>query len=305
MKNDDFISANPFRALDKKQFVKSGKKQSELALTKKPVPEDEAQDDTAMFHAALVNVREFATMKHADIHDDTKSKNTHSINFAPNPKSAENSAQLPEPQKAPNRPIAEPTSKHDELFTNNKDLFSDAMADVRPLSGKGRMVSPIRERPEKRTLPSENLLQDFMDGKIEFALQHTAEYIEGHVHGLDLITVGKLQAGQFSPEAHIDLHGLNADQAFQALLDFIRNAYYKGYRTVLVVTGRGLNSPNGIPVLRTQVQSWLMQEPLRRVLLAFCTAQPAAGGAGALYLLLRKFRKNKGKIYWDRRPVDI
>jgi len=38
--------------------------------------------------------------------------------------------------------------------------------------------------------------------------------------------------------------------------------------------------------------------------LAFCTAKPVDGGPGSLYVLLRKYRK-KGKIFWERYPVDL
>ena len=143
-----------------------------------------------------------------------------------------------------------------------------------------------------------------MDGKVEFSLSGTDEFMEGHVVGLDLLTVGKLQARHYSPEAHIDLHGLNSEQAFQHMVGFFRSAYYKGVRTALVVTGRGLNSPNGVPVLRFKVQQWLTQEPFRRVVLAFCTAKREDGGPGALYVLLRKYRKNSGKVRWDAMPAD-
>ena len=143
-----------------------------------------------------------------------------------------------------------------------------------------------------------------MEGKLEFALAFTDEYVEGHVLGLDLLTVGKLQAGQFSPESHLDLHGMNAQQAFEALVGFFRAAYFKGQRTVLVVPGRGRNSPHGVPILREKVQEWFTQDPFKRVILAFCTARPADGGAGALYVLLRKFRKGQGKVCWERRPAD-
>jgi hypothetical protein len=40
------------------------------------------------------------------------------------------------------------------------------------------------------------------------------------------------------------------------------------------------------------------------VVLAFCTARANDGGAGALYVLLRKKRKDVGKVQWDRIPVD-
>jgi DNA-nicking Smr family endonuclease len=66
-----------------------------------------------------------------------------------------------------------------------------------------------------------------------------------------------------------------------------------------VVTGRGKNSPGGQSILRTETETWLTKEPLRRVVLAFCTAQPKHGGAGAIYILLRKQKKTEGKVRWD------
>lgn len=184
------------------------------------------------------------------------------------------------------------------------DVFCRAMADVTPLPGKGRAVVPEPAPQPGPAFEPSNPLQELVDGKVEFSLSGTDEFMEGHVVGLDLLTVGKLQARQYSPEAHIDLHGLNSEQAFQYLVHFFRGAYYKGVRTALVVTGRGLNSPNGIPVLRFKVQEWLTQDPFRRVILAFCTAKREDGGPGALYVLLRKYRKNSGKVRWDAMPAD-
>ena len=112
----------------------------------------------------------------------------------------------------------------------------------------------------------------------------TDEYMEGHVVGLDQMIMNKLRAGGLSPEAHLDLHGLNAQQAFETLRGFMRGSWYKGLRTILVVPGRGKNSPDG-------------------VVLAFCTAQPHDGGPGSVYVLLRKYKK-KGRVYWERMPAD-
>ncbi len=180
--------------------------------------------------------------------------------------------------------------------------FLRAMGEVRPLQARGREVSP---EPQPGTPPpqGELSLQDFMDGKLEFALSFTDEYLEGHVVGLDQMIMNKLRAGGLSPEAHLDLHGLNAVQAFEALRGFMRSCWYKGLRTVLVVPGRGRNSPDGMGVLREKLQSWLTQDPFKRVVLAFCTAQPHDGGPGSVYVLLRKYRK-KGRIYWERMPAD-
>ena len=180
--------------------------------------------------------------------------------------------------------------------------FLAAMGTVSPLTGGGRDVAPA---PAPATPPphGELSLQDFMDGKLEFALTFSDEYFEGHVVGLDQMILNKLRAGGLSPEAHLDLHGLNAMQAFEALRGFFKGSWYKGLRTVLVVPGRGRNSPDGMGVLREKLQSWLTQDPFKRVVLAFCTAQPHDGGPGSVYVLLRKYRK-KGRIYWERMPAD-
>ena len=180
--------------------------------------------------------------------------------------------------------------------------FLAAMGTVSPLTGGGRDVAPA---PAPSTPPphGDMSLQDFMDGKLEFALTFSDEYLEGHVVGLDLMILNKLRAGGLSPEAHLDLHGLNALQAFEALRGFFKGSWYKGLRTVLVVPGRGRNSPDGMGVLREKLQSWLTQDPFKRVVLAFCTAQPHDGGPGSVYVLLRKYRK-KGRIYWERMPAD-
>ena len=181
-------------------------------------------------------------------------------------------------------------------------VFLQAMGEVAPLQGRGRDVAPV---PETATPPphGDTSLQDFMDGKLEFALSFSDEYLEGHVVGLDQMTINKLRAGSFSPEAHLDLHGLNAVQAFEALRGFLRGSWYKGLRTVLVVPGRGRNSPDGIGILREKLQNWLTQDPFKRVVLAFCTAQPHVGGPGSVYVLLRKYKK-KGRVYWERTPAD-
>lgn len=88
---------------------------------------------------------------------------------------------------------------------------------------------------------------------------------------------------------------MTSDQAHESLLFFIRESYLQGHRCILVVTGRGINSPGGQSILRRETETWLTRDPLKRVVLAFCTAQPKDGGAGAIYVLLRKQKKDPGE----------
>ncbi|MDR3319732.1 MAG: Smr/MutS family protein [Desulfovibrio sp.] len=193
------------------------------------------------------------------------------------------------------------TAQHDD----DAGLFIDAVGQVCPLRTRGREVAT--KLPPVSSVPSENSpandLQKFMEGELKFVLALTNEYLEGHVVGLDVLTMNKLRAGELSPEAHIDLHSLNAVQAFETLRGFMRVCWYKGMRTVLAVPGRGRNSPNGIGVLREKLSHWLTQEPFKRVVLAFCTAQSHDGGLGGIYVLLRKYRK-KDRICWGKMPAD-
>lgn len=186
------------------------------------------------------------------------------------------------------------------------DLFGRAMSGVARLDGKasGRQVSaPVKATPALTPTDPESeaksRLYDLVSGKVEFELEFTDEYVQGFVRGLDTKIFRQLKAGQFSPEAHLDLHGLNAEQAQMAVLQFFRDQYYLGKRCVLLVPGRGINSPGGQAVLKEELKTWLTRDPLKRVVLAFCTAQPRHGGAGAVYALLRQRKKTEGKIRWE------
>ncbi|MFP4516859.1 MAG: Smr/MutS family protein [Desulfovibrionales bacterium] len=203
----------------------------------------------------------------------------------------------------------QPVPKKTREEEPEEHLFSRAMQDVRPVRGRGRQV------PKRRTVPrvppvsdqgaEMRTLKDIVDGTIEFEVEYTDEYVQAHVQGYNTRLFQKLKRGKLSIEGHLDLHGLNAVQAQTALLDFMQRAYMAEKRCVLVVTGRGLNSPAGMPVLKQEIQRWLTQEPFRRVVLAFCTSQPKDGGTGALYVLLRKSKKTRGKVIWNKWPMDL
>lgn len=187
-----------------------------------------------------------------------------------------------------------------QAAAQDAELFSSAMKGVRPVNGKGREIAASPGAKSSVAAPDPaKALRDLLQGKVEFALQHSGEYLEGYVVGMDPAIMARLRAGQYSPEKHLDLHGMNAMQACDALTWFIKDAYQKGLRTVVVVTGRGKNSPDGVGVLRPLLSQWLCKDPFKRVVLAFCTARPHDGGPGAIYVALRKYKKSRGKIVWE------
>jgi DNA-nicking Smr family endonuclease len=80
------------------------------------------------------------------------------------------------------------------------------------------------------------------------------------------------------------LHGLRADQAREALSQFVRDSVKRGMRCVRIIHGKGLGSLGKKPVLKNKVRNWLVQKD---EVLAFCQARAADGGSGALMVLLK------------------
>jgi DNA-nicking Smr family endonuclease len=174
-------------------------------------------------------------------------------------------------------------------------VFADAVGKVQPLKQQGAFIVPFQSRRypavEGNNEDWEVLthLADLIQGRGDFDLALTDEYQEGHVPLLDPRLMAALKAGTFPVQEYCDLHGMNVMQARSCLEKFLAHSTTRGYRTVLIVHGRGHGSPNHTPVLKKHLQCWLAGKKFRRQVLAFATAQPYDGGAGALYLLLRRF----------------
>jgi DNA-nicking Smr family endonuclease len=106
--------------------------------------------------------------------------------------------------------------------------------------------------------------------------------------GIDRRLAQRLHRGDYAVQAHLDLHGHTVEEAKASVDRFLTNAYSTGQRCVLLIHGRGRNSKDNRPVLKEQVQIWLSHGRLSRLVLAFATAPVTDGGAGAVYVLLRR-----------------
>ena len=83
------------------------------------------------------------------------------------------------------------------------------------------------------------------------------------------------------------MHGLNIDQARNALSEFITECQQASLSCIIVIHGKGINSTNP-PILKNHTQQWLKQLD---AVMAFCSAQIKDGGTGAVYVLLRNNKK--------------
>lgn len=95
----------------------------------------------------------------------------------------------------------------------------------------------------------------------------------------------RIAKGKDSLEARIDLHGLDYDGAQMALKDFVRRAFDDGYRSALVITGKGAL---GDGVLRKHTPEWLADPSLRDMVAGISEADRKHGGEGALYVALKR-----------------
>lgn len=122
--------------------------------------------------------------------------------------------------------------------------------------------------------------------------------------GFDRRTTQKLTRGNVEIDSRIDLHGTGIEMARVRLQRFLAEAKHQGYRTVLVITGKGdspfarhtlhgathFDTPERQGKLRRMVPEWLHEPEFRSLVSGFQPAHPKHGGGGAFYVKLRRFR---------------
>ena len=123
---------------------------------------------------------------------------------------------------------------------------------------------------------------------------HQAATLDGHWDR-------RLRKGLIRPDMSIDLHGHTLASA-QALLDeAIGRALLRGARVLLVVAGRLRPGADRLPVMhgdprprgaiRASLPDWLAYSPHADQIVALRPAHISHGGAGAVYVILRRGRE--------------
>jgi DNA-nicking Smr family endonuclease len=96
--------------------------------------------------------------------------------------------------------------------------------------------------------------------------------------------------GKADIDARLDLHGLTQDQAHIRLKSFILNCYNNHKRFVIVITGKGKSSDGFGGVIKKSTPHWLQFSDISPYIIGFEQAHINHGGAGALYVWIRKKR---------------
>jgi len=175
---------------------------------------------------------------------------------------------------------------HDDMSDEDKALFRQAMASIKPL-GPNKKVASIEKKPlppTKRSTPVEPIAEPTKYHLSNYYQQEVGpeDTLAYSVDGFPKKRFTQLKNGGIQWEARLDLHGLHADMAERALCKFIEQEYQQHHRCVLIIHGKGQ-----IPVLKNLVNHWLKQIPQ---VIAFHSTLPRHGGTGALYVLLKRDR---------------
>ncbi len=190
------------------------------------------------------------------------------------------------------QPLDVPTQRIEVSPEVEEKLFRKAMEGVKPIPKNkvvGRKIQielpeASRNREDAEALEKLANLVRYGTG---FTVSDTPEYIEGTGYNVPPSIAKRLHRGDFSIQAHVDLHGLRVDDAKETFEEFLDWAVTTGRRGVLIVHGRGLSSPSE-PILKNKVKEWLTRGPWRKWVVAYCSARKCDGGAGATYVLLRQ-----------------
>src|SRR5262249_25006979 len=117
-------------------------------------------------------------------------------------------------------PVATPAPAPPPAAADADDgLFEREMAGGRPLSHGGpARVAPPPPAPAERAVTDPDAealaeLSDLVTGAGPFDVANSVECVEGAVAGLDRRVLRRLRGGDFAYQAHLDLHGMTAEEA--------------------------------------------------------------------------------------------
>jgi DNA-nicking Smr family endonuclease len=173
------------------------------------------------------------------------------------------------------------------LTPEEQKLWGSVARQVKPLT-RAVLAEHSAEAADKHATPSSD------DANASASLPardpHSRSYpLPPPLATIDRKARHKLARGHDTIDARIDLHGRTQAQAHRALRKFLLDAHAAGHRYVLVITGKGRDQEQGI--LRRQVPLWLEAPDLRGLVVGFDTADTGHGGAGALYVRVRRKRQ--------------
>lgn len=174
--------------------------------------------------------------------------------------------------------------------SEDDSLWAFVTKDVEPLKGRNKINVPA-QKTENKSTPSVKTQLNPKPDKAKITPKTTHHNLHNKAD-VDRATFDKFRKGQMPIEATIDLHGYNAQQAYEKVVGFMNRASGLGQRCVMVITGKGMrNNESGereVGILKRSLPEWLEQPSLKSKILKVQQAQRFHGGSGAYYILLKR-----------------
>jgi DNA-nicking Smr family endonuclease len=159
-------------------------------------------------------------------------------------------------------------------------------ADIKPGAQKAK-AAEVQARAAVEAEKALDHLHSLVDDVARFEVSDDGRRVEGRRVDTPPDLVRSLRRGLLPVDGRLDLHGMTAPQAQEALAELLRTMRARNERCVLVIHGKGERHA-GSGVLRGEIAAWLAQGKGREHVAAFATARDDDGGEGAVYVALRR-----------------
>lgn len=171
-----------------------------------------------------------------------------------------------------------------KLSPDEAELWARVTATIAPLSREKIKAQPVEKTPEQPVLvkPVARVVQRKPTPPAPQPVRPGTT--------LDGTWDKKLRSGSVEPDRILDLHGMNLDQAWNAIDQALERSINSGDRVLLLITGH--HRPGAPPIqrgrIRAAVHDWLAHSRHAGRIAAVRGAHPRHGGGGSLYLILRR-----------------
>lgn len=185
--------------------------------------------------------------------------------------------------------IPDPPRRKRALSEEERTLWDSVARQARPLRNKHRVTTSHAALPKTETADGKAVVQSKLT--IAVGAPPPKKPVVPPLAPLGRRERSQLSKGKKEIEARLDLHGMTQARAHRALSGFLHRAHGDGLTFVLIITGKGkIGAESERGVLRRQVPQWLSQPEFRHVVVGFEEAHIGHGGAGALYVRIRRVR---------------
>jgi DNA-nicking Smr family endonuclease len=182
-------------------------------------------------------------------------------------------------------------------MTDNDDFFLQEMQGVQKIKQTQKVdLTQPHKATEAQQLRQQAAIQEQARSNTNHLQDYAIDRVQPHAelgyrcHGIQDNVYRRLRQGKNPIDARLDLHRMTIEKAREVVFSFINDCVKYDLRTVLIMPGKGDRNNEDPALLKSHLIHWL---PQLGDVLAYHTAQLKDGGAGAMYVLLRKSERSK------------